>query len=66
MGRSRPHRGNRRRGRSGGARRRARTLTGTLVISRPGVGCVETPEGTFSKRIFALEKRIYHPTEERR
>ena len=26
----------------------------------------ETPEGTFSKRIFALEKRIYHPTEERR
>lgn len=47
MGRSRPHRGNRRRGRSGGARRRARTLTGTLVISRPGVGCVETPEGTF-------------------
>ena len=25
----------------------------------------ETPEGTFSKRIFALEKRIYHPTEER-
>lgn len=26
----------------------------------------ETPEGTFSKRIFALEKRIYHPAEERR
>ena len=26
----------------------------------------ETPEGTFSKRIFALEKRIYHPTEETR
>ena len=26
----------------------------------------ETPEGNFSKRIFALEKRIYHPTEERR
>ena len=26
----------------------------------------ETPEGTFSKRVFALEKRIYHPTEERR
>lgn len=47
MARSRPHRGNRRRGRSGGARRRARTLTGTLAISRPGVGCVETPEGTF-------------------
>ena len=47
MGRSRPHRGNRRRGRSGGTRRRARTLTGTLVISRPGAGCVETPEGAF-------------------
>lgn len=26
----------------------------------------ETPEGTFSKRVFALEKRIYHPTEETR
>lgn len=47
MGRSRPHRGNRRRGRSGGPRGRARTLTGTLVISRPGAGCVETPEGAF-------------------
>ena len=47
MSRSRPHRGNRRRGRSGGPRGRARTLTGTLVISRPGVGYVETSEGSF-------------------
>lgn len=47
MSRSRPHRGNRRRGRSGGPRGRARTLTGTLVISRPGAGYVETPEGSF-------------------
>ena len=47
MGRSRPHRGNRRRGRGGGPRRRARTLTGTLVVSRPGAAFVETPEGTF-------------------
>ncbi|WP_417228455.1 ribonuclease R [Thermophilibacter sp.] len=47
MGRSRPHRGNRRRGRSGGPRSRARTLTGTLVITRPGVGYVETSEGPF-------------------
>ena len=47
MGRSRPHRGNRRRGRSGGPRSRARTLTGTLVITRPGVGYVETSEGSF-------------------
>lgn len=47
MSRSRPHRGNRRRGRSGGPRGRARTLTGTLVISRPGAGYVETSEGSF-------------------
>ena len=47
MGRSRPHRGNRRRGCSGGPRSRARTLTGTLVITRPGVGYVETSEGSF-------------------
>lgn len=47
MSHSRPHRGNRRRGRSGGPRGRARTLTGTLVISRPGAGYVETPEGSF-------------------
>lgn len=47
MGRSRPHRGNTRRGRGGGPRRNARTLTGTLVVSRPGAAFVETPEGTF-------------------
>lgn len=45
MGRGRPHRGNRRRGRSGGPRRNARTLTGTLVVTRPGAAFVETPEG---------------------
>lgn len=47
MGRGRPHRGNRRRGRAGGPRGRARTATGTLVVTRPGAGCVETPEGVF-------------------
>ncbi len=47
MGRSRPHRGNRRRGRSGGPRSRARTIVGTLVVTRPGSGYVETPEGSF-------------------
>lgn len=47
MGRGRPHRGNRRRGRSGGPRNRARTLTGTLVVSRPGAAHVETSEGSF-------------------
>ena len=47
MGRGRPHHGNRRRGRSGGPRERSRTLTGTLVVSRPGAAHVETPEGDF-------------------
>ena len=47
MGRSRPHRGNRRRGRAGGPRSRGRTLTGTLVVSRPGAAHVETAEGDF-------------------
>lgn len=47
MGRGRPHRGNTRRGRKGGPRRSARTLAGTLVVSRPGASFVETPEGTF-------------------
>ena len=47
MGRGRPHHGNRRRGRSGGPRSRARTLIGTLVVSRPGAAHVETPEGEF-------------------
>lgn len=47
MSRGRPHRGNRRRGRSGGPRSRARSLVGTLVVSRPGVAHVETAEGEF-------------------
>ena len=47
MGRSRPHRGNRRRGRSGGPRPRGRTITGALVVSRPGAAHVETAEGDF-------------------
>lgn len=47
MGRKRPHRGNGRRGRSGGPRRQSRTLTGALVVTRPGSARVETPEGTF-------------------
>ena len=47
MGRGCPHRGNRRRGRSGGPRRNARTLTGTLVVTRPGAAFVETSEGAF-------------------
>lgn len=47
MGRKRPHRGNRRRGRSGGPRSQSHTLTGTLVVTRPGSARVETPEGTF-------------------
>lgn len=47
MGRGRPHHGNRRRGRSGGPRKQHHTLTGTLVVSRPGAAHVETPEGDF-------------------
>lgn len=47
MGRKRPHKGNRRRGRAGGPRKRSHTLTGTLVVSRPGVAHVETAEGDF-------------------
>lgn len=47
MGRKRPHRGNRRRGRSGGPRSQSHTLTGILVVTRPGSARVETPEGTF-------------------
>lgn len=47
MGRRRPHHGSSRRGRAGGPRGRSHTLTGTLVVSRPGVARVETPEGTF-------------------
>ena len=37
----------RRRGRSGGPRKQHHTLTGTLVVSRPGAAHVETPEGDF-------------------
>lgn len=47
MGRRRPHHGSGRRGRAGGPRPRSRTLTGTLVVSRPGVAHVETAEGDF-------------------
>lgn len=47
MGRSRPHHGSRRRGRASGPRQRGRTLTGTLVVSRPGAAHVETAEGDF-------------------
>lgn len=47
MSRKRPHNGNTRRGRSGGPRKRSHELTGTLVVTRPGVGYVETPEGRF-------------------
>lgn len=47
MGRKRVHRGSRRRGRSGGPRERHQTLTGRLVVSRPGVARVETQEGSF-------------------
>ena len=47
MGRSRPHHGSRRRGRAGGARERRHTVTGVLVVSRPGAAHVESPEGDF-------------------
>lgn len=47
MGRGRPHRGSRRRGRTGGPRGRSQTVTGTLVVTRPGAARVETPEGSF-------------------
>lgn len=47
MSRKRVHRGSRRRGRSGGPRERHQTLTGRLVVSRPGVARVETQEGAF-------------------
>ena len=40
------------------------TLDSRMEIYRETLA--ETPEGTFSKRVFALEKRIYHPTEETR
>ena len=48
MGRKRPHHGNKRRGRTSGPRRKPQTLlTGTITVARPGVGSVETAEGTF-------------------
>lgn len=47
MGRKRAHHGSRRRGRAGGPRERHQTLTGRLVVSRPGVARVETQEGAF-------------------
>ena len=47
MARKRPHHGSNRRGRSQGPRKPRKVLTGTLRVLRPGVACVETPEGTF-------------------
>lgn len=47
MGRKRAHHGSRRRGRAGGPRERHQTLTGRLVVSRPGAARVETQEGAF-------------------
>ena len=47
MTRKRPHHGNRRRGSGKVPTRHRQVLTGTLRITRPGVGSVETPEGTF-------------------
>ena len=47
MARKRPHHGSNRLGRSQGPRKPRKVLTGTLRVLRPGVACVETPEGTF-------------------
>jgi len=47
MTRKRPHHGNRRRGSGKVSAHHRQVLTGTLRITRPGVGSVETPEGTF-------------------
>lgn len=47
MARKRPHQGRRRRGSGKAPLRQRQVLTGTLRITRPGVGSVETPEGTF-------------------
>lgn len=47
MTRKRPHHGDRRRGSGKAHTRHPQVLTGTLRITRPGVGSVETPEGTF-------------------
>lgn len=48
MSRKRIHKGIRRQGRAKGARKQPKLLTGTLRITRPGVGTVFTPEGTFT------------------
>ena len=47
MARKRPHHGNRRRGQGRRRPEHRQELTGTLVVTRPGAACVETPEGTF-------------------
>lgn len=47
MSRKKPHHGNRRRGSGRGHPEHRRELEGTLVVSRPGVAHVETPEGDF-------------------
>ena len=47
MARKRPHHGSNRRGRNAGPRKPRKILQGTLRVLRPGVACVETPEGTF-------------------
>ena len=48
MSRKRIHKGIRRQGRAKRARRQPKLLTGTLRITRPGVGTVFTPEGMFA------------------
>lgn len=48
MARKRIHKGIRRQGRAKRARKQPKLLTGTLRITRPGVGTVFTPEGTFT------------------
>ena len=47
MGRKRPHHGSTRRGQGRRRQEPRQELEGTLVVSRPGVGHVETPEGSF-------------------
>ena len=48
MSRKRIHKGIRRQGRTKRARKQPKLLTGILRITRPGVGTVLTPEGTFT------------------
>jgi ribonuclease R len=47
VARKKPHHGNRRRGSGRRAPAQRQTLEGTLVLTRAGVGHVETPEGSF-------------------